>query len=245
MANNNKALVDLPFFELTNQAPVATSSLCAMTTASDNSDRFIYYMSSSNFYRYDTNGDTFQQLANPPIAPLTILDLNYTQYRGFHGRVLSATSTTITIPSPRGQVLDGATISIRNGTGQGQDRVMTFIKEIVNEVGVVTATTASSLTDGLKKWRVNQWAGYIVGIGYGTDAMQYKKILYNDTNTLYIADPNLQPHDPWNNQAYVAVAPYALPVATAGAQSHFQIMSTQYSVPTYTTIPDNTAFLLL
>jgi hypothetical protein len=242
MPNANKQMVDLPFFELCNQAPVATSALSAITTVEDGTDRYIYYMSGSSFYRYDTVADTFQQLATPPVAPLTAMSMRYTRFRGFHGRVLAAGATSVTIPGLRGGALDQSTLRIQFGTGAGQDRVLTYTGETIHDAGVVTAVTALALTDALKKWRVNQWAGYLVGITFGTAATQYKKVLYNDATTLYVADANLQPHDPWNNQAYVAAAPYALPVVTAGSQAHYQIMSSTFTVPAWTVVPDDTSF---
>lgn len=242
MANNNKQMVDLPFFELCNQAPVASSATADLCTAEDSTNRYIYYLTASTFYRYDTIADTWQQLATPNTAPATGLSMRFTMNRGFHGRVISATSTTVVIPGLRGQVLDGKTIRILSGTGAGQERTLTYVGETIHDAGVITATTTSTLTDGTKKWRVNQWSGYMVGITFGTDATHYKKILYNDATTLYIADANLQPHDPWNNQVFVAASPYAVPVTTAGSQAHFQIMSSTFNVSSWTTTPDYTSY---
>lgn len=243
MANQNKPMIDLPFFELCSQSPIAISALSSMTTVEAGDDRYMYLLASAaGFYRYDKIADTWQQLASPVIAPVTASTMRRTRRRGYHGRIIAATSTTVTIPGLRGPVLQGQTLQILQGTGLGQERVLTYVGETVHETGVITATTTSSLGDSTKKWRVNQWAGYMVGITFGADATQYKKILYNDTTTLYIADANLQPHDPWNNQIFVAVAPYAVPVTTAGAQAHFQIMSSTYSVPAWTTIPDYTSY---
>jgi len=243
MANNNKQTVDLPFYELCNQIPAATSSLSAMTTYEVGTDRFIYYFVGAVFYRYDTIADTHQQLATPNTAPVTLLSLRYTRFRGYHGRVISSTSTTVTIPGLRGPALDGATLKIVSGTGAGQTKTLTFVSETINDAGVITGTTTSTLVDSTKKWRTNQWAGFCLGITFGTDATQYKKILYNDATTLYIADANLQPHDSWNNQAYVAVAPYALPVTTAGLQAHYVITSSTYNVDSsWTTNPNTTSF---
>jgi len=235
-------MVDLPFFELCNQAPTAASALSAMTTVEEGNDRFIYYIAGSLFYRYDAYADTWQQLATPVVAPATVLAIRYTGRRGFHGRVLSATSNTIQIPGLRGPSLDNATLTILAGQGQGQERELTYTGETVHDAGVITGTSVNLLSDSTKKWQVNQWAGYIVGITFGIDATQYKKILYNDTTTLYIADVILQPHDPWNNQPFVAAAPYALPVTTAGSQAHYQIMSSTYSVLDWDVIPNYTSF---
>lgn len=242
MVNNNKPMVDMPCFELCNQLPTATNALTTTTTSELGTNRFIYCMISAVFYRYDTIADTWQLLATPNTAPVTVVSMRHTGRRGYHGRVLAASSTSVTIPGLRGSTLNGYNIEILSGTGQGQKRLLTYTGETIHEAGVITGTTTSSLVDTVKKWRINQWAGYLVGITFGTDTTQYKKILYNDATTLYIADANLQPHDPWNNQPFVAVAPYALPVVTAGLQAHYQIMSSTFTVPAWTTVPDYTSF---
>lgn len=235
--------VDLPFFEMCNQAPVASSALSALATAEDGSDRFIYYLSTSAFYRYDTVADTWQQLANPNVAPVTVLSLRHTRRRGYHGRVLGATASTITLPGLRGPELDGQTIRIEFGAGIGQERTLTYTGETTHEYGVITSTTTASLADSTKKWRVNQWAGYTVAIQFGTDATHYRKILYNDATTLYVQDNNLQPHDPWNNQIFIAASPYAVPVSTAGSQAHYAILSSAYTLNTnWTVTPDASSF---
>lgn len=242
MPNTLAPLLDLPFFELCNQAPVATSAVSGMTTVEDGSSRYVYYLSTSAFYRYDTQADTWQQLANPNVAPATVLSMRYTGRRGFHGRVLAATANTVTIPGLRGPALDGETINIEFGAGIGQERTLTYVGETTHDAGVVSAASATTLTDSTKRWRVNQWAGYTVGITFGTDATHYRKILYNDATNLVVADGNLMPHDPWNNQSYVAASPYAVPVATAGAQSHYVITSAAFSVPTWDVTPGRTSY---
>lgn len=242
VTNNLKPQVDLPVWEWCRFAPTATAALSALATADNGSDRFIYYISASTFYRYDTYADTWQQLSTPNTAPVTALALRYTGFRGYHGRVLSATGTTITIAGLRGPTLNGKTLKILSGTGMGQSRTLTYTGETIHDMGVITGTTTSTLVDSTKKWKFNQWSGYMVGITFGTDATQYKKILYNDATTLYIYDVNLQPHEPWNNQPFVAAAPYALPVTTAGSQAHFQILSHTYSVSSWTVTPDYTSY---
>ena len=239
-------MIDLPFFELCNQAPAFSSTLSAIATAEDGSNRFMYYLTSSLFYRYDTVADTWQQLTSPVVAPVTAVSLRYTALRGYHGRVIKATSSTVTIPGLRGPQFNGQQIKILQGAGQGQTRTLTYVSETIHDTGLITATAATFLQDNLKKWIPNQWAGYTVGITFGANATQYKKILYNDVNTLYIADGNLQPHDPWNNQPFAANTPFALPVITAGAQAHFVIMSSSYTLDApWTVTPDNTSFFTL
>ena len=236
-------MVDLPFFELCNQAPVATTAVAAMTSVEDGSDRFIYYLTASTFYRYDTVADTWQQLSTPNVAPATGVTMKYTQRRGYHGRVLSATASTVVIPGLRGPTLNGQTINILSGAGGGQERVLTYVSETIYDAGVITGTATNTLADSTKKWQINQWSGYMVGITFGTDATQYKKILYNDTTTLYISDVNLMPHDSWNNQAFTAVTPFALPVTTAGSQAHYQIIASSYTLSSnWTVTPDYTSY---
>lgn len=240
--NNNIAFIDLPFFELCSQSPVATTAVSGTVLPDGAGDDFMYVMIGSLFYRYDMRFDTWQQLTAPVTAPAACVAMSYTKRRGFHARVLSATSTSVDLPYLPGNLLGGETFEILYGTGAGQSRTLTYVSDTTHDEGVVTATTTSSLTDTTKRWRVNQWAGYMVGITFGTNATQYKKVLYNNENTLTIADANLQPHNPWDNQVFAANAPYALPVTTAGAQAHYQIMSTRYSVPAWDTVPDYTTF---
>ena len=243
MANTLVNTLDLPFWELLSQAPAASSALAAMSTIEDGTDRFIYYYTTQTLYRYDTYKDTWQQLALSPAAGVNVVDIKHTKRRGFHGRVISATSSTVTIGGLRLQSLSGETMSIEFGTGQGQERTLTWVSDNIAESGLITGTTTSTLADSTKKWRFNQWAGYTVGITFGTDATQYKRVIYNDATTLYLSDYNLQPHDPWGQQAFVATSPYALPVTTAGSQANYTISTQTFNVNTsWTTTPDATSF---
>lgn len=243
MPNNIVPVLDLPFFELCNQAPAASGATAAMATSEDGTDRFIYYLSGSNFYRYDTRNDSWQQLATPVEAPATVVTLRHTKRRGFHGRVVSATSGGVTLPGLRGAAMDGQRVRIEYGKGAGQERTISFVSEITHDFGVVTAAGASSIGDSTKKWRVNQWAGYMVGIVFGTGATLYRRILYNDATTLYYADANLMPQDPWGNTDVVAATPYVVPATTAGAQSHYLILSSTFTVDTpWDVTPDSTSY---
>lgn len=241
--SNLKKTVDLPIWEILNQAPTASSALSSWTTVETGDSKYIYYLAGALFYRYDVDGDAWQQLATPNVAPLTVASLRVTMNRGFHGRVLAATSTTVTIPGLRGKTFNGQKLRILQGTGVGQERTLTYTGETTHDFGVMTAGTGSTnLTDGLKKWKINQWAGYQVGITFGVGQSVYKKVLYNDATTLYFNDVNLQPHEPWNNQAVVANAPYAVLGVAASAQAHYRIFSSTYSVAAWTVTPDLTSF---
>lgn len=57
ITNNNVKQIDLPVWELMNQAPTASSALAAMCTSEDGTNRYIYYIAGSLFYRYDTQTD--------------------------------------------------------------------------------------------------------------------------------------------------------------------------------------------
>lgn len=63
VVNNNLKMVDLPIWEQLQSAPVATSAGACMC---DDNERYVYYLvSSTNFWRYDSWSNTWQQLANP------------------------------------------------------------------------------------------------------------------------------------------------------------------------------------
>lgn len=245
--NKLKKQIDLPVWEWLRFSPATTTAISTMTTTEDGENRYIYYLVGSLFYRYDTYADTWQQLASPNLTPATAVSMRLTMNRGFHGRVLSSTSSTVMIPGLRGPVFNGKKIKILQGTGVGQERTLTYVSETVHDFGVMTGGTGTTtMTDSLKKWKINQWAGYMIGITFGINTTQYKKILYNDTTTIYLSDANLQPHDPWNNQSYQANSPYTTLSSAAGQQSHYQIMSSTYSVDTNWTInPDTSSFFTI
>jgi hypothetical protein len=87
LTNNLKKQVDLPVWEWSRAAP-GVSSLVSSTCSADNSlyhvtfGRYIYYMQAAatvatttgltGFFRYDTISDSYQMLAQPPLAPATL-----------------------------------------------------------------------------------------------------------------------------------------------------------------------------
>ncbi len=63
VVNNNLKMVDLPIWEQLQSAPIASSAGACIC---DDEERFIYYLqSTTNFWRYDSWANTWQQLANP------------------------------------------------------------------------------------------------------------------------------------------------------------------------------------
>ena len=236
--NNNKPIDMKQIWQQMEPALTASSALSCTTTQEDGNDRFIYYLVGSVFKRYDTYANAWQTLASPILTPTVFASMRYTKYGGTRARVISCpSSTTLRIAAINSLAVNGKTIRIISGTGIGQSRVILSSAEAIEyEQGLVTAATATALTDSTKKWRFNQWVGYQARITFGTGATQIRRILYNDTTTLTLADTNYQSIDPWNNQGFATA-----PVTTAGLQAHFVIEAADITVPAWTTNPDYTS----
>lgn len=234
--------VDLPVWEWMRFAPVTTSNLTALTTTRDGSDRYLYYFGSNVLYRYDTWGDSWQQLSTNA-TPVGALAVQHVKNTGFRGQVLAVPSSNqLRIPSTSVKSLVGYTIQIISGTGAGQERTITAVNdETIHESGVVTTATTSVLTDTTRKWKTNQWLGYALRVVFNTGFSQYRNILYNSENSATVADANYDGRAPWQN-AFSSNAPYAAPNATAGTQAHFAIASQVITVDSaWTVTPDSTS----
>lgn len=242
-----KKQVDLPVFEWMRFLPTATSALSAMCYGDNLSERHIYYLSGTTFYRYDTYSDSYQLLASPPIPAVTGVSLRYTSYGGYRGNVLGSSTNKITIAGLDNGVMAGYKMRITTGTGQGQERTITASDDhILHDSGVVTSAGANSIGDSTKRWTINQYIGYQVRLVYGTGQSQVRKVLYNDANTLYFYDINYQQLECWNNNPLSATAPYALPVTTAGLQANYYIESAELTLDTnWTVLPDATSSYVL
>ena len=97
ITNTLKTQIDLPVWEWMRLAPTASAAPSTMTTQEDGSNRYIYYLTGSTFYRYDTYADSWQELATPPTAPATGSSMEYAPQRGRGVTVLASTSTSVTI----------------------------------------------------------------------------------------------------------------------------------------------------
>lgn len=119
----------------------------------------------------------------------------------------------MTIPATNSQILIGKQIEITTGTGLGEKRTITGVSGInILDSGITTAFNAGiSITDSTKRYEINQFIGYSVRLVFGNGLTQVRRILYNDTNTLYFFDANSQQLDPWNNTLVSATAPYTVP----------------------------------
>lgn len=241
--------VDLPTWEWTRFAP-AVSSAIASTCSADNPNflstehgRYIYYLiNSTNFWRYDTFTDVYQQLASPPVALTTFSAMKLMGGMGPEDRVIAATSTTLTVAAVTAQAMLGYDVVIVSGTGAGQRRTITGVAEpVVHDTGVVTTVTntqgAMSFTDSAKSWAVNQYAGYTARIVSGTGVGQYRRILSNAATVLTFGDTTQQ-NKPYNNPGIFA----PVPVTTAGSQASFTIESQVLTVDSaWGTTPDTTS----
>lgn len=249
LVNTLRTQVDLPVWEWLRFAPANSSGL-SCTCAADNSNyhpqhgRYLHYLiANGSFWRYDTWTDTYLQLSSPPYAPATTSTMRFSGAVGYYGRVISATSSTMTSSAHYGELLKGFDVRIISGTGAGQQRIITGVGEVVTaDFGVATSVTATTsaiqIADSTKNWAVNQWVGFQVRINFGSGISQVRKVLYNTNNTLTLGDVNLHAVHTWDAMAPLATA-YS---ATAGAQSIYSIESSVMTVDSpWSITPDATS----
>ena len=241
--------VDIPTWEWTRFAPAVSSALSS-TCSADNGNfmpeehgRYIYYLiSATQFFRYDTWTDMFQQLSNPTVTPVTFTAMKYNAALGIDGNVIAASSTTLTIPSVTMQSLKGYDVEIISGTGAGQVRTITGVAEpVAADSGIVTAVNnvagALTITDTLKAFAVNQYAGYTLRITGNTGVSQIRRILSNTATVITLGDTT-QTNEIWNNPAIFSPAISA----TAGTQANYSIESQVLTVDSaWTVTPDSTS----
>ena len=246
--NQLRKQVDTPAWEWCRFAPASSSALsCSCTpdnsTFNEVNGRYIYYLiNATNFWRYDTWTDTYEQQSSPLNAPVTASSMRFAGNQGYFGRVISATSTTLTTGLTFGPSAAGFKIRIISGKGAGQERYITSVANpVIADFGAATAGAATSLTDTTKTWtsgltgttmNLNKWVGYSVRVILGTGLNQVRKILYSSATVLTIGDVNRHPEDPWCHTTWTA------PVAG----SLYQIESSEITIDSaWTTTPDNTS----
>jgi hypothetical protein len=243
--------VDLPTWEWTRFAP-AVSSAVSSTCYADNGNflssehgRYIYYLiSGTNFSRYDTWTDMFQQLQTPPFLPATMTAMKFAGALGPEGEVISATSTTLQLPAVTQSAMVGYDVVIVSGTGAGQRRTITACADpVVHDSGIATAVANAlggiTITDTLKAFTVNQYEGYTLRVGNtpAGSAGQIRRILSNTATVLTLGDTT-QMNKPWHNPAIFAPAISA----TAGSQTFYSIESQVVTVDSaWATTPDATS----
>lgn len=239
--------VDLPVWEWTRPLPVATTggltSFCNAdnTEFNETSGRFIYcLLNATNFYRYDTIADTYQQLATPGIPPLTASAIQFAGAQGYYGRAISGTSTTMTTGLPNKSAI-GYRIRILSGKGAGQERIITDVSEpTIADWGGVSTASAVNITDASKAWTFNNWTGFVVRTTGGTGLNAVRKILYNSASVLTIADLNIYAYD--NHAVPMSPAAGTIGWATTAIGTQYQIESSVITVDTpWSIIPDTTS----
>lgn len=243
--------VDLPTWEWTRFAPAVSSAISSSCSA-DNGNflasehgRYIYYLvSGTQFFRYDTWTDMYQQLQTPPFLPATMTAMKFAGALGPEGKVLSATSTTLQVPAITQAAMVGYDVVIVSGTGAGQRRTITGCADpVVADSGIATAVANAlggiTITDTLKAWTVNQYEGYTLRVANtpAGSAGQIRRILSNVATVLTVGDTT-QMNKPWNNPAIFAPAISA----TAGSQTFYSIESQVITVDSpWATTPDTTS----
>ena len=252
VSTNLKGQVDLPVWEQMRFFPAATPALSCMSASKIAGDRYMFALSASTLWRYDTYKDTWMQLASPPVAPLTVLSMEYIANGKYYGKnIRSLNSTQMLVAGFPGNRFVGKTIQIVSGTGPGQSRtIISETEPIIYERGVATAVSnvlPISITDSAQKWDINQWTGYHCKLVFGAGASQYRKILYNDATNLYFGDINWQQLFPAGDGGWNSIAPNAVPVSTAGLQTHYHIeaQTITVSAPWSTTPDDQSIFAIL
>ena len=242
LTNTLRKQVDLPIWEWCRFTPVASTTGTTTCSPDNLLGRYIYYniAAGSNFWRYDTWSDSWQQLASPINTPAAPTAMHYNSYHGYYGKVIANNSSTqFQAAALFGAVLNGNTIRILSGTGAGQDRTISAVSDPTTaDKGVLTTLTTTSITDSLKAWTVNQYVGYQVRIVFNTGVQQIRRILYNSATVLTTADVNYAYGDPYANNIWSVAL-----VATAGAtETQYIIESSVYTISSgWTTNPDSSS----
>lgn len=209
VTNLLKTQIDQPVYEWCRFAPFTSSALSCFTSNPKGTDRYIYAIAGTAFWRYDTISDSWQELGGPQIAGSTVSAMTYDPDGGVIAEPISSTSNTITVGGILSNSLVGMTIRIVSGTGAGQVRTITSVADpVVASTFVASAGTTSSVTDATRKWLPNQWKNYSMRVNFGTASGGVRRILYNDPTVLYFADGNLMPFNNWN--VPLVTAPTAL-----------------------------------
>jgi hypothetical protein len=243
--------VDLPTWEWTRFAP-AVSSAISSTCSADNGNffpsehgRYLYYLiSATQFVRYDTWTDMYQQLQSPPFVPATMTAMKFAGAIGPEGKVISATSTTLQLPAITQASMVGYDVVIVSGTGAGQRRTITACADpVIHDSGIVTAVANAlggiTLTDSTKTFGGNQYEGYSVRVANtpAGSSGQIRRILSNTATVLTIGN-SAQMNKPWHNPAIFSPAISA----TAGSQTSYSIESQVVTVDSaWATTPDSTS----
>lgn len=247
VTSNLKTVVDIPVWEWLRPLPIATNASSTapntFATVGKPYGRYIYHIAgtTNGVFRYDAWSDSWGQVTSSPLSQATVAASRFNDSHGYFGRVISSPSlSSIQVGIPRGNKSVGLKIKIINGTGAGQERIITSVSDtIVEDTMVVSSTTNGSIqiADSTKNYARNQYRDYAVRI-VGNSNTDIRKILWNSNNTLFIADFRFTAYG--NRWSY---SPLPFTVSnTAGSQTIAQIESNIITVNTpFTVQPDNTS----
>ena len=247
-----KKQVDLPVFEWMKFCPInAGNQNCFSGLDGQTGERYLYTIDIGNVnYRYDTWSDSWEQIAPLPTALTTFSKVRSTKSIGHRGHVISATSSTLKIGGlgNKTKAMVGLKIRIVSGLGAGQERTISSVDDpVIEDFGIVTGPTSTTLTDSTKKWRFNQWDGYTVriiaqGADHATANIQARRVLYNSQTALTVSDANHQMIDPFNNAAFNITSPFSAPATT----THYLIESVTLNVNSpWSVTPDGSSIFML
>jgi hypothetical protein len=245
VTSNLKKQVDLPIYEWLRPVPTATTAISSSTSSSALAGRYLYYVVSTLFYRYDTYSDSWHLLASPITTLATLTEIQYNSSLGYYGQAIGpgTGSNTIEMAAFNGKSLVGYKIRILSGKGAGQERTITDVSDpIIKDRGIITTVSQLVITDAstgvnAKQWKSNEYKNYQVRIDYGAGVNYVRKILYNNATTLTIYDPAWTCVTPWWGGVF--------PVATSTTNTsytNYQIESNVVTVDSAWDInPDSTS----
>lgn len=199
--NNNDKITNKLQWQQNRFLPVATAAASAFCYWDDNNNRYMYYLVWGTFYQLDLwSNENPQELATYPWTNATVTALKYINYWGYRGNVLWATATTFDLAWLKGKRLKWYTVRIKAWTGAWQERTITDITEpTVYDWWIITAQSSTSITDWLKKWKINQRVWYQVRITYWTWVTIKRNVLYNTESVITFQDSNFQHLEPRQN----------------------------------------------
>lgn len=248
-ANRLVPQVHIPQWRRTMPAPLVSAAGSSSCSAKNSRyhwrhGRYVYYLfNTTNFWKYDTVTDGWMQLSSPPNTVALWSSMVFRGDMGVQGRVLGASSSTVTLPTAlAAQAYTGFEIEIIGGTGIGQRRMISNqAPAVIADSGIATAVSSGvSITDSTKAWTINQWQGHTVRVVYGTGYSQQRRILSNDATTLTFTGASYATVE--SNLLSIPGPMAPAIVATAGLQAVYQIESAVCTVESnWLVTPDETS----
>lgn len=250
-----KSIVDLKTSDRLHLEP--STALNKMTSAGDATISPYIYRSSVNSnnsnYRYDCTTDVWSPLLDSVDYDTGTTEILYGKNEGLAGRVISASSNTLTGGTLPGRILNRK-IRIYAGKGAGQERTIIKVDEpIVHDSGIVNVASVGSSgfypyglgsnsgRDTSKKWKDNQWRDYQFRINYGNGAGNIRPIIYNTSSSFLLTDNTRTTIEPWTNYRPLPSTQFA-GTSTSTNPSYYQIESTRITIDKpWDIIPDDTS----